>query len=120
MVGIVKAKASLDAEPVVVGGPVPAFNRDNVVVFNLVGQLAADAAIGAYTVDLAVGSVGVDAVGVDQGCRHQGTGWARLHAFAASHTGTITHRVVKVEDDLLVMTTRRHADHVVDLDLAAG
>src|SRR6516165_6921290 len=108
MVGIVKAKAPLDAEPVVVGGPVSAFDRDNVVVFDLVGQLAADAAIGADTVDLAVGGVGVNAVRIDQGRWHQGSGRAGLHAFSAGHTSAVAHRVVEVEDYLFVMAACRH------------
>ena len=62
MVHIVEAEAALDAEPVVVGRPVLALDRDDVVVLDLVGQLAADAAIGADAVDLAVGGVGEDAV----------------------------------------------------------
>ena len=120
MVGIVEAEAALDAEPVVVGRAVLAFDRDDAVVADLVGQLAADAAIGAHTVDFAVGGVGIDAVRVDQGRRHQRAGRAGLHAFAAGDAGAVAHRVVEIEHDLFMMAARRHADHVVDLDLAAG
>ena len=62
VVDVVEAEAALDAEPVVVGRPVLAVDRDDAVVLDLIGQLAADAAIGADAVDLAVGRVGVDAV----------------------------------------------------------
>ncbi len=120
MVRIVEAEAALDAEPVVVGRAVPAVDRDDMVVLDLVGQLAADAAIGADAVDLAVGGVGIDAVGVDQGRRHQRAGRAGLHALAAGDAGAVAHRVVEIEHDLFAMAARRHADHVVDLDLAAG
>jgi hypothetical protein len=37
MVGVVEAKTTLDAEPVVVGRPVLAFHRDDAVVLDLVG-----------------------------------------------------------------------------------
>ena len=47
VVGVVEAEAALDAEPVVVGRPVAALDRDDAVVLDLVGQLAADPAIGA-------------------------------------------------------------------------
>ncbi len=103
-----------------VGRAVLALDRDDAVVADLVGQLAADAAIGAHTVDFAVGRVGVDAVGIDQGRRHQRAGRAGLHAFAAGDAGAAAHRIVEVEHDLFMMAARRHADHVVDLDLAAG
>ena len=120
VVGIVEAEASLDAEPVVVGRAILALDRDDMVVFDLVGQLAADAAIGANAVDFAVGRVGIDAVGIDQGRRHQRAGRAGLHAFAAGDAGAAAHRIVEIEHDLFMMAARRHADHVVDLDLAAG
>ena len=58
VVDVVEAEAALDAEPVVVGRPVLALDRDDAVVLDLVGELAADAAIGADAVDLAVGRVG--------------------------------------------------------------
>src|SRR6516162_10205345 len=120
MVRIVEPKAALDAEAVVVGRAVPAFDRDDMVVLNLVSQLAADAAIGADTVDFAVGSVRKGTVGIDQCRGHQGTGRTSLHAFAAGDAGTRAHGIVKVEDYLLTPIAGRHADHVVDLDLTAG
>ena len=120
VVRVIEAEAALDAEPVVVGRPVLALDRDDAVVADLVGQLTADPAIGADAVDLAVGRVGIDAVRIDQARRHQRAGRAGLHAFAAGDAGAVAHRVVEIEDDLLVVAARRHADHVVDLDFAAG
>jgi hypothetical protein len=52
--------------------------------------------------------------------RHQRAGRAGLHALAAGDARAVAHRVVEVEHDLLVMAADGHADHVVDLDLAAG
>ena len=119
VMGIVEAKSAFDAQPVVIGRPIFAFDRNDPVVLDLVGELAADPAIGTDTVDFTVGSIGVDAVRIDQSRRHQGTGRASLHAFAASDAGAVAHRVVEVEDDLFVVAARGHPDHVVDLDLAA-
>ena len=87
-----------------------------------IGELAADAAIGADAVDLAFGGVRhvEHARLVDEALLHQRAGRAGLHALAAGDAGRGAHRVVEVEDDLLEMPARRHADDVVDLDLAAG
>ena len=121
MVDVVEAEAALDAEPVLVRRAVAALDGDDAVVLDLVGELAADAAIRADAVDLAVGRVGVTrprsstrlfsiSAPVGQACTHspQATQVRRAH------------RVVEVEDDLLEWPPRRHADDVVDLDLAAG
>ena len=61
MVDIVESEAALDAQPVEVGRPLPAVDLKELVVLDVVGDLAADAAIGADAVDLAVGGVGIDA-----------------------------------------------------------
>ena len=53
---VVEAEAALDAEPVLVGRAVRAGDRDELVVLDLVGELAADAAIRADAVDRAVGN----------------------------------------------------------------
>src|SRR5579863_4135608 len=120
MVDIIEAKPALDAEPVEVGRAVLALDRDDAVILDLVGQLTADTAIGTDAVDGTVGRVGKDAILVDLGCRHQRAGRTGLDAFPASDAGRVAHRVVKIEDDLFVVAARGHADHVVDLHLAAG
>src|SRR5438045_8667233 len=120
VVHIIEAKAALDAEAVVVGGPVLPLDRNDVVVLDLEGQLAADPAIRADALDLAVGLVAKDAVLVDKARRHQGARRAGLHAFAASDTGRAAHRFVEIEHDLLAVTAPGHADDVIDLHLAAG
>jgi len=53
VVDIVEAEAALDAEAVFVGGTVLALDIGDLAVADLVGELAADAAIGADSVDLA-------------------------------------------------------------------
>ena len=55
VVHIVEAEAALDAEAVVVRRTVPALGVDDLVVLDLIGDLAADAAEGAQRIDLPVG-----------------------------------------------------------------
>ena len=117
---IIESEAAFHAEPVLIGGALAPGHRDQLVVLDLIGELAADAAIGTDAVDLAVGIFGADILLVDQRRRHQCAGRAGLHAFAAGDAGGIAHRVVEVEDDLFVMAAAGHADHVVDLNFAAG
>ena len=68
----------------------------------------------------AVGEFGADVFLVHQRGRHQRTGRAGLHAFAAGDAGGSAHRVVEVEDDFLAVAAAGHADDVVDLHFAAG
>jgi len=51
---VVETEAAFDAEPVLVRGAVAALDRNDAVVLDPVGELAADAAIGADAVDLAL------------------------------------------------------------------
>src|SRR5581483_4409527 len=117
---IVEAEAAFDAEPVLVGRAVLAGDVEQLVVLDVIGELAADAAIGADRVDGAVGKFGAHIVLVDQRRRHQRAGRTGLHAFAAGDTGRGAHRIVEVEHDLLAVAAAGHADDVVDLNLAAG
>jgi hypothetical protein len=110
----------LDTQPVLVRRPVAAGDGDELVVLDLVGELAADAAIRADAVHLAIVLAGVDVVLVHARRRHQRAGWARLHALTARDAGGRAHRVIEVEHDLLEMAAAGHADDVVDLHLAAG
>ena len=88
-------------------------------VLKLVGDLAADPAVGAHALHLVEREPAVHTGLVDQRRLHQRAGRARLHAFAAGDAGARAHRVVEVEDDLRADATVGHADHVVDLHLAA-
>ena len=117
---VIEAEAALDAEPVAVGRAVAALGIDDLLVLDVVGDLAADAAIGAERIDLPVGPDGARLVLVEEGGGHQRAGRAGLDAFAAGDAGRLTHRVVEIEDDLGAGAAIGHADHVVDLDLAAG
>ena len=54
MMDVVEAETAFDAEPVVVGRPVAALGVDDLLVLDLIGDLAADAAERTQRVDLAV------------------------------------------------------------------
>ncbi len=120
MMDVVEAEAALDAEPVVIGRAVAALGVDHLLVLDLIGDLAADAAERAQRIHLPVGIGDAGLVLVEHHRRHQRAGRAGLHAFAAGHAGRFPHRIVEVEHDLGLVTAIGHADHVVDLDLAAG
>ncbi len=120
VVDVVEAEAALHTQAVAVGRAVATLDSDDTVVLDLVGELAADPAIRADAVDLALGRVGKDAVLVHQGLGHQRAGGTGLDALPAGDAGRGPHRVVEVEHDLLEVAARGHADDVVDLHLAAG
>jgi hypothetical protein len=120
MMDIVEAKTSLDAEAVVIGGPVAALGIDDLLVLDLIGDLAAHAAKRTQRIDLPVGVGHAGLLFIKHHGRHQRAGRAGLHAFTAGDAGRFTHRIVEVEHDLGLVTAIGHADHVIDLDLAAG
>ena len=115
MAHVVEAEAPLHAQPLVVGETVAALDADDRVVLDVVGELAADAAIRAHRRHLALDR---HEIGVLR--RRERAGGAGLHAFAAGHAGRLAHRVAQVEHDLRVPAAKRVADDVVDLLLAAG
>src|SRR5680860_616123 len=57
---------------------------------------------------------------VDDGFRHQRARGACLHAFAAGDAGRTSHRIVEIEHGLGADAAKRHADDIIDLNLAAG
>jgi hypothetical protein len=84
-VHVIEAEAAFHAQPVLVGRTVLAGNGDDLVVLDLIGELAADAAIRADAVDRTVGLAEIDVILVDHCGRHQRAGRAGLHALAAGH-----------------------------------
>ena len=120
MAHIVEAEAALDAQPVLVRRPVAAADIKELVVLDVVGELAADAAIGAHAVHLAVGNAcahspsssevaGISAP-VGQACTHSPQATQVDAPIGSSKSNTIFSRVAAAG----------HADHVVDLHFAAG
>jgi hypothetical protein len=117
---IVETKAALYAQPVLVRRALAAGDGDELVVLDVVGELAADAAVRTDAVHAAVRKLGPDIFLVDERGRHQGAGGAGLHAFAAGDAGGGAHRIVEIKHDFFVVAAPGHADHVVHLHFAAG
>ncbi len=99
MVDVIETKATLDAEPVVIGRAVAALGIDDLLVLDLIGDLAADAAERAQRVHLLVGVCDARLVLVEHHRRHQRAGRTGLHAFAAGDAGRLAHRIVEIEHD---------------------
>ncbi len=83
MMDVVEAEAALDAKPIVIGRAVAALGIDHLLVLDLIGDLAADAAIGTQRIDLAVGIGHARLLLVEHYRWHQRAGRTSLHAFAA-------------------------------------
>src|SRR5262249_15822648 len=113
-------ETALDAEPVLIRRAVSARDVEELVVPDVIGELAADAAIGADAVHLAVGLAGEHVVLVDQRRRHQGAGRAALHALPPRAAGHSAGRAAEVEACFGLTAAPRRADHVVDLSLGTG
>ena len=115
VMNVVEAEAPLDAKALAIGHAVASFDADDAIVGDVVGELAANAAIGTHRRD---GLVHRDQIGVVR--RRKRTGGTGLHAFATRDAGRYTHRVGKIEYDLRARAAKRIADDVVDLFFAAG
>ena len=120
MANVVKAKPAFDAKSISVGGTAAALNCDNFIVCDLIGELTADAAIGANAFDFIQRGGFADTFFINQGGFHQGTGGAGLDAFAACNAGTIAHGVVKIEDNFASRAPVGHTDDIIDLDFTTG
>ena len=112
MVDIVEAEAAFDAKPAFVGGTITALDAADAPTCDGVGHLAANTAIGADAVNLF--SLTRRLRRQQRACR---TG---LNAFATGDASRVPHGIGHVEDDAGAGTASRHADDVVDLNLAAG
>ena len=121
MAWVVVTKAPFYAQPVLIGRAIATFHIEDLVVLDMVGELAAHPAVGTHRVDLTVshGRITV-ALFVDQGGRHQGASGASLNALATGHASAIAHWVVEIKHDLGRRAAVRQADNVVDLHLAAS
>jgi hypothetical protein len=111
---VIEAESALDAQPFVVRRSVAAFHPDYAVVFDVVGELAAHAAIGA---DGRHGAIDRHEVGVMGGSERAGR--AGLDALATGYTCRFAHWIAEIEDDLRMSATEGVADDVIDLLLAA-
>ena len=118
---VVEAEAALDAEPVLVGRAVLALDRDDLVVLDLIGELAADAAIRADASRRCGRACRdrrccrrpcVDGISapVGQACTHSPQATQVEAPIGSSKSNTI----------FSMMAAAGHADDVVDLHFAAG
>src|SRR5512145_2300928 len=118
---VIEPEASLDAQAILVRRAGAAVDVEDLVVLDLVLNLAADAAVGADTVDFALRLGGDGEVAfVDQRRFEERSGRTGLDALSTRHAGRMAHGVVEIKDDLGVVAAIRHANHVVNLHLAAG
>src|SRR6185437_13601273 len=91
---VVVAIATLDAQALMVRRAVAAFDSYDLVVLDVIVELAADAAVRTDRWDDLVGD---DQIGVVR--RRQRPRGAGLHAFAAGDASRHSHRVAKIEHD---------------------
>ena len=61
---------------------------------------------------------GVGHLHADLARGHEGTGWTSLNTLAAAHAARSTHRIVKIEHDLGLLTAKRVTNDIVHLLLA--
>ena len=115
VVRVVEAVAPLHAQAVVVRRAVLAGDELDLVLGDVIGEQAADAAERAHAVHLLLYGLQPHAP-----CRHQRAGGAGLHALAAGDAGRFAHRVVEVEHRHRLIAAVGIADDVVHLDFAAG
>ena len=115
MVRVVKAVTPLHAKPPVIGRAVAALHLDDGVVLDVVGQLATHPAVRADRINRLVRH---HQPRFARG--HQRAGGAGLHALAAGNAARGAHRIVKVEHDLRMLTTKGVADDIIHLLFAAG
>src|SRR5262249_12012749 len=120
IVHIVEAEAALHAQPVLVGRTVLAADVEKLVVLDVISELTTHAAIRTHAVHFAIGIFRADILVVDQCGRHERAGRAGLYAFAAGNTRGLTHRIIEIENDFLVVAAPCHTNDVVDLHFAAG
>src|SRR5207248_7159292 len=97
MRGVVPAVAPLDAQPAVIHGAVAPLRPENVVVLDVVGDGAADAAVGADAIH--GGGLVARHERQGDGLVGQRPGRADGGALAAGDARTATHRLVEVEGD---------------------
>src|SRR5262249_45101289 len=118
VLGVVPAVAALDAQAALVAGAVAALGPEDVAVVDVVGQGAADAAVGADAVH--GGRLGARPQRQGERLVGQRPGGAGGGALAAGDAGALAHRGVEVEGDLRGRGAAGPADDVVGLDLVAG
>src|SRR5262245_34216567 len=90
---VIETEAALDAKPVLVRGAIAAAYVKELILLDMISELAADAAVRAHAVHLAIGKLGADVRFIDESRRHERAGWTGLYAFPAGDAGRRSHRV---------------------------
>ena len=94
------------------------FNLRNLALADTLRRIAAE---GADAFDFMIKIFAVaDLVFIGDGGRQECSCRAGLHAFTAGHTTAFTHGVCHIKGWIGIMTPARHADNVIDLNLAAS
>src|SRR5450631_4123522 len=80
---VIETEAALHAKPILICRTVLAADIGELVVLDVIGELAANTAIRTDAVDLAIWLAGINILHVHHGRRHQRAGRAGLHTFTA-------------------------------------
>ena len=115
MLNVIKPKAAFDTQTIVIGRPITPFYTHYFVVFDVVGEQAADTAKRANGIYFLVNHLRSNLR-----LGHEGARWTSLHTFSTSHTSAAAHTVLQVKHNLTLCTTMCKANDVVDLLFAAG
>ena len=84
---IIKAETPFDAQTIIVCWTITSVGRDDFVVFDVIGDLTADATERATAINFFVWEFGAHTFSVEQTVFHQRTGRARLDTLAATDAG---------------------------------
>ena len=117
---VVEPKTAFNAQALFVAGSVAPLYRYDLVVVGFVGDLTANSAVWADALGFCQSQLFVHTLLVDTRCFHQRAGRTRLYALTTSDTGTESHRIVLIKDDLCPRASISHTDYVINLDFAAG
>ena len=113
MVGVIEPVTPLYTEALVVGQAVSALDKENLVVFDVVGELTPHTAIGTDRIDFFIWRGQADIAG-----GHEGAGGTGLNTLTTGHAGRCPHGVVHIKDDLCMLTPEGKTNHIVDLLIA--
>ena len=120
MVDEIIPEAALHAQPLLIGRTRCPIDILDSIILDLKGDLASDAAkrTDAANFLVEIGTVAPFML-IHHRSGHEGAGWAGLDALSTGDAGRLAHRVGEIKHDLSIMPPSRHANHVIDLDLAA-
>src|SRR6185437_13519302 len=110
---VIETEPPFHTQALLVRRPVAPADVEQLVILDVIGELAADAAIRANAVYFTVRIFRAHVLFVDNRRGHQRAGRACLHTLATGDASRLTHRIVEVEHDLFQMAAAGHPDDVV-------